>query len=79
MLIGGVARPIRGVVTMDQLVVEVTDGPPVAPGDEVVLLGEQLGAAIGAQDWADRLDTIAYEIVCGFSARLPRRSVGAAP
>ncbi len=78
-LIGGVARPIRGVVTMDQLVVEVTDGPAVAPGDEVVLLGEQLGAVIGAQDWADRLDTIAYEVVCGFSARLPRRSVGAAP
>ena len=34
-------RPIRGVVTMDQLVVEVTDGPPVAVGDEVVLVGHQ--------------------------------------
>ena len=72
-LIGGARRPIRGVVTMDQLIVEVTDGPPVRPGDPVVLLGVQGDERIDAQEWADRLDTIAYEVVCGFSARLPRR------
>ena len=72
-LIGGARRPIRGVVTMDQLIVEVTDGPPVRPGDPVVLLGAQGDEQIDAQEWADRLDTIAYEVVCGFSARLPRR------
>jgi alanine racemase len=72
-LIGGVRRPIRGVVTMDQTIVEVTGGPDVAPGDPVVLLGEQGGERITAQEWADRLDTIPYEVVCGFSVRLPRR------
>ena len=66
-LIGGARRTIRGVVTMDQLIVEVTDGPPVRPGDPVVLLGVQGDEQIDAQEWADRLDTIAYEVVCGFS------------
>lgn len=75
-LIGGARRPIRGVVTMDQTIVDVTGGPEVAPGDPVVLLGEQGGERITAQDWADRLDTIPYEVVCGFSKRLPRRVHG---
>jgi alanine racemase len=77
-LIGGVRCPVRGVVTMDQTIVEVTEVPDVAPGDEVVLLGSQGDEEITAQEWADRLDTIGYEVVCGFSARLPRRHVGAA-
>ncbi len=73
-LIGGVRRPVRGVVTMDQMIVEVTDGPDVAPGDPVVLLGSQGSESVTAQEWADRLDTIPYEVVCGFSVRLPRVS-----
>jgi alanine racemase len=72
-LIGGVRRPVRGVVTMDQTIVEVTGGPEVRPGDPVVLLGEQAGERVTAQEWADRLDTIPYEVVCGFSVRLPRQ------
>ena len=73
-LIGGVRRPIRGVVTMDQLTVEVTDGPEVEVGDEVVLLGPQGDEEIPVQEWADRLDTIGYEVICGFSGRIPRRN-----
>ncbi len=72
-LIGGVRRPIRGVVTMDQLMVEVTDGPPVAVGDEVVLIGRQGDEEVTADEWAEKLGTISYEIVCGFGPRLPRR------
>lgn len=71
-LVGGRRCPIRGVVTMDQTVVEVTGGPPVVPGDEVVLLGTQDDQEVTAQEWADRLGTIAYEVVCGFGPRLPR-------
>lgn len=72
-LIRGRRHPIRGVVTMDQFVVEIDPGgPDVRPGDEVVLIGEQGGDRIGAEEWASRLDTISYEIVCGFSARMPR-------
>jgi len=71
-LLGGQPRPIVGVVTMDQLMVDCGDDP-VAVGDEAVLLGRQGGHTITAADWAERLDTIAYEIVCGISARVERR------
>ena len=71
-LVGGVPRPIAGSVTMDQILVDCGDDP-VDVGDEVVLIGRQGDAAIGAQDWAALLDTIAYEIVCGISQRVPRR------
>ena len=49
-------------------------GLTVRVRDEVVLFGEQDGEAISAWDWAERLDTIAYEIVCGIAInRVPRR------
>ena len=80
-LVGGRRRPVAGTVTMDQLLVDC--GPPgagaaVRAGDEVVLIGGQGGQCVGADEWADRLDTIAYEVVCAISARVPRRYVGAA-
>lgn len=71
-LIGGRHRHIRGVVTMDQLMVEVGDAE-VSVGDEVVLLGEQGGLSITAADLAETLDTIPYEVVCAVSERVPRR------
>jgi alanine racemase len=66
---------------MDQLMVDCGPvGDPAADavrtGDEVVLLGRQGEEGIGAAEWAERLDTISYEIVCGISARVPRRYVG---
>lgn len=70
-LVRGRRRPIRGVVTMDQLMIEVdTD---VVVGDAVVLLGTQGRETIGAWDWARPLDTIAYEILTGIGPRVPRR------
>jgi alanine racemase len=73
-LIGGRRRPIVGVVTMDQLMVDVGD-MGVAVGDEVVLIGEQGGHAVRAEDWAERLGTIGYEIVCAITSRVPRITV----
>ncbi len=72
-LIGGQRLPIAGAVTMDQITVDCGPGATVAPGDEVVLLGRQGDAEITAQEWADRLGTIGYEIPCGIGARVPRR------
>jgi alanine racemase len=69
-LIGGRRRPIVGVVTMDQLMVECDASVQI--GDEVVLIGEQDGEQVTATEWADRLGTISYEILCGISARVPR-------
>lgn len=75
-LIGGRRRPIVGVVTMDQLMVDCgADG--VAIGDDVVLIGVQDGESITADDWAEQLDTIGYEVVCGLSARIERRYTSA--
>lgn len=75
-LIGGRRRPIVGVVTMDQLMIDCGPAADVAQGDEVVLIGRQEGPDgtehIRAEDWADALDTIGYEIVCGIGARVPR-------
>lgn len=76
-LIGGRRLPIAGTVTMDQITVDCGD-LPVAAGDEVVLLGRQGDEEIGAQEWADRLATITYEITCGISDRVPRRYLEAA-
>ncbi|MGB8859572.1 MAG: alanine racemase [Ilumatobacteraceae bacterium] len=73
-LIGGHHRPIVGVVTMDQLMVDCGDDV-VAPGDEAVLIGAQGAQSITAAEWADALDTIAYEIVCGISGRVERRCI----
>lgn len=70
-LIGGVRRPIVGVVTMDQLMVDCGDDS-IDVGDEVVLLGSQGADTITADEWAERVGTIAYEIVCGIGPRVPR-------
>jgi alanine racemase len=70
-LIGGRRRSIVGVITMDQLMVDCGNDT-VQVGDEVVLLGRQLNDEITANDWANRLETIPYEIVCGINKRIPR-------
>jgi alanine racemase len=77
-LIGGRRLPIAGVVTMDQLTVDAGQHA-VEVGDEVVLLGRQGVEEIRAEEWAERLGTIPYEVVCGVSARMPRRYIGASP
>lgn len=74
-LVGGRRRPIVGVVTMDQLMVDCGDDD-VTVGDEAVLIGRQGDEEVTATEWADRLGTINYEITCGISARVPRRHVG---
>ncbi|HEY1741337.1 MAG TPA: alanine racemase, partial [Acidimicrobiia bacterium] len=71
-IVGGRRRRIAGAVTMDQLMVDLGD-VPAQPGDEVVLLGRQGEQTITAQEIADRLGTIAYEVVCGIGPRVPRR------
>ena len=71
-LIGGVRRPLAGMVTMDQIVVDCGADDAVRAGDEVVLLGRQGDECITADDWAALLGTISYEVVCGVGPRMPR-------
>jgi alanine racemase len=76
-LIGGRRRPLAGMVTMDQIVVDCGDDTSVRPGDEVVLLGRQGDEEITADEWADLLGTISYEVLCGIGPRVPRVVVNA--
>jgi alanine racemase len=70
-LLHGRRYPLAGVVTMDQLLIDCGDDP-VSVGDDVVLLGRQGDDAISADEWAERANTITWEILCGVSARVPR-------
>jgi alanine racemase len=76
-LAGGAQRPIAGRVCMDQFVLDVGDAA-VAPGDEVVLWGPGEGGEPTAQQWADAIDTIHYELVTRIGGRFTRRYVGSA-
>ena len=71
-LIGGQRRAMAGTVTMDQFLVDCGPRASVEPGDEVVLLGRQGEEAITADEWATRLGTISYEVLCGIGPRVPR-------
>ncbi len=71
-LINGCYAPIIGRVCMDQFMVDVTDVPDIAQGDEVVLIGEQGDNAITVDEVAQLADTINYEIICGINKRVPR-------
>jgi alanine racemase len=73
-LIRGRRHPVAGTVTMDQLTVDCGDHE-VAPGDEVTLIGSQGDGRITAEELADRIGTIAYEVVCGVGPRVPREYV----
>lgn len=76
-LIHGVPAPIVGRVSMDLTVVDITNIPNAAAGDEVVILGqqsdgEQNGQRVSADDHARWAGTIPYEILCAIAARVPR-------
>jgi alanine racemase len=73
-LIRGQRAPILGRVCMDQCMVDVTHIPGVRMGDEVVLIGRQGNAALTAEEVAERLGTINYEVVAEILARVPRVS-----
>lgn len=71
-LIRGRRRPMIGNVTMDQIMVECKSTGEVAIGDEVVLIGRQGAECITAEEWASKVDTIAYEVLCAIGPRVPR-------
>ena len=71
-LIRGKQAPILGRVCMDQIVVDVTDIPDAAPGDQVVLIGKSGDAEITAEDLAEACGSFHYEQVCDLCRRVPR-------
>ncbi len=74
-LIRGQRVPQIGAITMDQIMLDVSSIPDLQEGEIVTLLGEQGKEQISADDWANCLNTISWEILCGFKHRLPRVAV----
>ncbi|MBO0352336.1 alanine racemase [Phormidium pseudopriestleyi FRX01] len=64
-----------GSITMDQMMLDVSNIPDLELGEVVTLLGRDGQHEITADDWADKLGTISWEILCGFKHRLPRIAV----
>jgi Alr-MurF fusion protein len=64
--------PLLGRVCMDQCIIDITHIPHVRAGDEVVLIGQQGAASLTAEQVAQRLGTINYEVVSEILARVPR-------
>jgi len=63
---------IIGNVCMDMLMADITDIPGVTLEDDVVLMGNQGDECITPDELAERAETIPYEIMLGFSRRVPR-------
>jgi alanine racemase len=71
-LVRGKRAPVVGRVSMDLVTIDVTDIDGVAVGDEVILIGEQAGEIITANELGLKSQTIGYEVFCRISARVPR-------
>jgi alanine racemase len=72
LLVRGERAPLVGRISMDQAVIDVTEIPEVAPGDEVVLIGTQAEQSISAFDHANAAGTIPWEIFTRIGPRVPR-------
>jgi alanine racemase len=72
-LAGGQAVPVIGRVMMNMIAIDVTD-VDVRPDDEVVLIGKQGKAEIRVEELAEKIGTIAYEVVARINPAIPRLS-----
>lgn len=75
-LIDGKMAPLLGRPCMDQIMVDVTNIPAARPGALVTLLGRQGDAHIYADEMADLLGTISYEVTLGITKRVPKEYCG---
>ena len=79
-LVRGRRLPLVGTVSMDNVTLDLArpGGEDVQVGDEAVLIGARGGERVLAEEVAQRLGTINYEVTCGIGARVPRLHVPAA-
>ena len=73
--VGGRRHTVAGRVCMDQFVLDLGADSTAREGDEVVIIGREADGEPTAQDWAEAIGTINYEIVTRLGSRLPRRYV----
>jgi alanine racemase len=75
-LINGFFVPVVGRISMDWTILDVSELPDVKVNDEVILIGESNGLKVNAEELAERIKTISYEITCGINRRVARKYVG---
>lgn len=71
-LIGGRRYPVVGMVSMDNVTVDIGPDPVVKRGQRATLIGRDGGERQTAEDIARRAGTISYELFCWISKRVPR-------
>ena len=71
-LLHGRAVPVVGRICMDMCMVDITQVPEAQVGDTVTVVGRDGDECVTWDDWADRLGTISYELLCGINKRVPR-------
>lgn len=71
-IINGKLVPVVGKICMDQCMIDLTDVENVKLGDEVILLGEDSNIKMDADDIANLIGTISYEVLCMIKNRVPR-------
>jgi alanine racemase len=71
-IVNGEYAPVVGRICMDQCMIDVTGIDGVKQGDEVILMGESGELSITADDLAQAIGTINYEVICMISKRVPR-------
>lgn len=72
MILADKKAPIVGRICMDQTLIDVTEIPEAKMGESVILIGECNKFSYSADDMAEDLDTIGYEIVCDITKRVQR-------
>ncbi|MFQ3671422.1 MAG: alanine racemase [Verrucomicrobiia bacterium] len=78
-LLRGQPCPIRGRITMDQIMIDVSSVPNPRPGDPVTLIGQDGPRRIRAEDLARWADTIPYEILTHIQGRVTRHFLSPSP
>lgn len=71
-LINGRSYPVVGRVCMDQTMIDLSPVTDVRVGDEVVLIGASGDKEITCDEWAEKLNTITYEVTCQINSRVKR-------
>ncbi|HAR84955.1 MAG TPA: alanine racemase [Clostridium sp.] len=71
-IVNGKFASILGRICMDQCMIDVTDIDNIKTGDEVIILGGEGDLKFNADDMAEALGTINYEILCRIKSRIPR-------
>lgn len=75
-IVNGVYAPVIGRVSMDWTILDVTEVPNVKVSDEVILIGEKSELKVSAEELAEKVNSISYEITCGINRRVSRKYVG---